>query len=166
VKFPPTAWSNRKFNTPSGRFEFYSAQAETLGLPALPIYVPSCLSSKEYPLRLLTPHHHTTINSQAYAMEIENEHFVFHLSPEVAQRYALTTGESAQIWNDLGMLEGIVQVENGLPSESVIIYQEKVKSDVPLNSLLKAPETDMGRLALGAPGFALNETFVNLRKTK
>lgn len=164
AKFPQTAWESRQFKTSSGRFEFYSSTAGVSGHSAVPIYIPPRLPLPEFPLRLLTPHHHTTINSQAFALEIENEHYILHLSPEVAERYELKEGERVQIWNTLGRLEGIVQIENGLPSEAVIIYQERVKSDVPLNILMDTSETDMGHLALGAPGFALNETFVNLRK--
>ncbi|AFQ46227.1 molybdopterin-dependent oxidoreductase [Desulfosporosinus meridiei] len=164
ARFPATAWENRRFKTPSGRFEFGSARAEASGLPAFPVYRPPLSPPEEFPLRLLTPHHATTINSQVYSSETEKEDFIVHLSPEVAERYALQTGERVLVWNKLGRLEGIVQIENRLPREAVILYQEPVKSNLPLNSLMGTPNTDMGNLALGAPGFALNETFINLRK--
>lgn len=164
VNLPPTAWGTRQFQTPSGRFEFYSAHAEEAGHSALPVYQASLDPSVEFPLRLLTPHHLTTINSQAYDLDKENEYFIVHLSPGVAKRYDLKEGDGVYIGNTLGVLEGIVKIENGLPDEAVIIYLERVKSDFPLNTLLGTPQTDMGYLSYGAPGFALNETFVNLRK--
>lgn len=164
AQFPLTAWENRKFKTPSGRFEFYSESAERAGFPALPIYRPSLEPCAEFPLRLITPHHLSCINSQPYALDHLQEHFAVHLSPEVAKRYELKEGEKIRIGNRFGVLEGIVAIENGLPDEAVFIYQEQIKSDFSLNRLMGTPQTDMGHQTQGAPGFALNETFVNLRK--
>src|SRR5262245_36672655 len=36
LRLPAVAYADRKLDSPSGKFEFYSSQAERLGLPALP----------------------------------------------------------------------------------------------------------------------------------
>ncbi len=164
AKFPSTTWENRSFTTPSGHYEFFSSQAATAHLPPLPIFVPPLNPSLDAPLRLMTPHHHSTINSQVYAIEAHSTDFILHLAPEVAQRYDLVVGDRAQIWNKSGQLEVVIQPQSGISKDVVIIFQEHVKATSPLNCLIGTPLTDMGQLTLGGRGFALNETFVNLRK--
>lgn len=164
ARFPRTAWENRAFTTPSGRYEFFSRQAENAHLSPLPIFVPPLNPSLDAPLRLLTPHHHSTINSQVYALGAPNPDFVLHLAPELAQRYNLVVGDRAQIWNESGRLDVIIQPELGISNDLVLIFQEHVETNSALNCLIGTPLTDMGQLILGARGFALNETFVNLRK--
>ena len=164
AKFPRTAWKDRSFATPSGRYEFFSAQAMHAHLSPLPTFIPPRSPSIKTPLRLLTPHHNTTINSQAYSLEPHRTQYVLHLAPELAQNYDLILGDRAQIWNGLGMLDVIIEPEFGFSMDVVVIYQEHVEGNSALNCLIGTPLTDMGHLFLGARGFALNETFVNLRK--
>jgi anaerobic selenocysteine-containing dehydrogenase len=164
AKLPRTAWKNRTFATPSGRYEFFSSQATNAHLLPLPIFVPPLNPSIDAPLRLLTPHHHSTINSQIYDLGAHNTDFVLHLAPELAQRYDLVIGDRAQIWNESGLIEVVIQPELNISTEVVIIFQEQVKANSALNCLIGTPLTDMGHLFLRARGFALNETFVNLRK--
>jgi len=164
ANFPRSAWENRIFATPSGRYEFFSSQASNAHLSPLPIFVPPLNPPIDTPLRLLTPHHYSTINSQVYAQGANNFDYVLHLAPELAQRYDLVVGDRAQIWNESGLLKVIIQPLLGISTDVVIIFQEQVEANSPLNCLIGTPLTDMGYLILGAPGFALNETFVNLRK--
>ncbi|TGE33747.1 molybdopterin-dependent oxidoreductase [Desulfosporosinus sp. Sb-LF] len=164
AKFSRTAWENRTFATPTGRYEFFSTQAANAQLPPLPIFVPPLSPSINTPLRLLTPHHHSTINSQAYALDTRKTDFILYLAPELAQLYDLVAGDRAQIRNEFGQLNVIVHPEFGFSTDIVVIFQEQVDANFPLNRLLGTPSTDMGQITLGAPGFALNETFVNLRK--
>lgn len=163
AKFPRTAWENRNFSTPSGRYEFFSTQASNSHLPPLPVFIPPLTPSSNTPLRLLTPHHYSTINSQVYNLDAPITDFILHLAPELAQRYDLAAGDRARIWNELGQLDVVIQLGFGISTDIVIIFQQSVRS-APLNRLLGTPLTDMGHLSLGAAGFALNETFVNLRK--
>ena len=165
VNFPTTAWRERKFKTPSGKYEFLSESARKQGLPALPEYQASCAPPLETPLRLLTPHHASGINSQAYSPE-RSDVIKAHLSAQTASAYSLKQGDSAILWNRNGSLPVILAVDSGIPSGVIIIYQEN-------NSTLKSPHpnflnpgtlTDMGSYATGARGMALNETFVSLKK--
>lgn len=160
----PTAWNDRNFATPSGRFEFLSTSAAAAGFPALPSYVPAQRPSKDTPLRLLTPHHTSMINSQSY-LENVTDCYELQLNPKLAQNYELKEGDMAEIFNESGSLEARVNFDPMIPSDVVIIYQGAIQQNKPrLNVLFKSNTTDMGAVTTGAPGFALNETFVNLRR--
>lgn len=164
AKFPRTVWENRTFSTPSGRYEFLSTQAANAQLPSLPVFLPPLNPSLNTPLRLLTPHHHSSINSQVYVSDAHTSEVILNLAPELARRYGLIAGDRARIWNELGLIDVVIQPEDGISMDVVIIFQRKIEGSSPLNSLIGTPLTDMGHLTLGAPGFALNETFVNLQK--
>lgn len=162
--FPVTAWKDRKFDTPSGKYEFYSESAENQGYPALPIYQPALTPTPEAPLRLLTPHHYSGINSQSYTLDAGSE-IIAHLSAQTAQDYDLKEGEKAILWNSIGSLSVTVAIESGIPPGLVIIYQENrsLKSQH-TNLLVSGNLTDMGPFVTGSRGMALNETFINIRK--
>ncbi|KLU59302.1 dimethyl sulfoxide reductase DmsA precursor [Peptococcaceae bacterium CEB3] len=164
ARLPAVAWSERKFATPSGRFEFFSDRAAAAGLPALPVYIPALNPPGEAPLRLLTPHHASSINSQSYLDEAK-DYYELHVNPKVLQEYEFRENEEAEIYNDSGRLPVKLRVDPTIPEGLAIIYPQDSGSGHPgLNVLLKSRGTDMGKLATGAPGLALNETFVNLRK--
>ena len=50
LKVPAIAYADRKFDSPSGKVEFYSSQAERLGLPTLPVHKMD--KATPYPLAL------------------------------------------------------------------------------------------------------------------
>ena len=162
---PTAAWGDRKFATPSGRFEFLSAAAAAAGFPALPSYVPARQPSLDAPLRLLTPHHTSMINSQSYLADTAPDCYELRLNPELARTYKLQDGDMAEIFNESGCRRVRVHFEPTIPTGVVIIYQGAIEQkESGLNVLLKSNTTDMGAVSTGAPGLALNETFVNLRK--
>lgn len=191
ANFPATAWQGRKFRTPSGKYEFYSEKAKAHGHPALPSYQPPRKPSPDTPLRLLTPHHASGLNSQVYRFNTESSNvnsyvssrgndsdkyldhhddsasvFKARLNPKTAEVYKLEKGDQAVLWNSEGSLSVVIDINHGMVLGVVMIYQE--------NSLdLKAPHlnllnlgalTDMGSYATGAYGLALNDTFVGIRK--
>lgn len=159
----PTAWVERKFATPSGRFEFFSTSAAAVGFPALPSYIPAQIP-RDAPLRLLTPHHSAMINSQSY-QDIAPDCYKLQLNPELARDYGLKKGDLAELFNESGSLQVRLLLDPMIPTDVVIIYQGTLKEKAPcLNVLLKSNLTDMGSETTGAPGFAINETFVNLRR--
>ncbi|MDQ7094058.1 molybdopterin-dependent oxidoreductase [Desulfosporosinus sp. PR] len=162
----PTAWSGRKFATPSGRFEFFSATAAAAGFPALPSYLPAQQPPGDAPLRLLTPHHTSMINSQSYLESDQTSNcYKVQLNPQLAQDYKLKEGDLAELFNESGILQVRVLLDPTLPRDVVIIYRGATQQQsLDLNVLFRSTTTDMGTVSTGAPGFALNETFVNLRK--
>lgn len=165
VKFSATAWKEREFRTPSGKYEFYSETARAQGLPALPIYKPPCTPPLETPLRLLTPHHSSGINSQLYSPE-GGSVVKAHISTQTASAYTIKNEDRAILWNRSGSLPVTLEIDSGIPPGLVIVYQKNssaLKSPHP-NLLNPGTLTDMGAYATGARGMALNETFVSLKK--
>lgn len=164
--FPRLSWGDHRFSTPSGKFEFFSERALEEGLPALPVYKPALEPPDDTPLRLITPHHQSGINSQVTG-EPQKDDYELHLAPELAAKYGLSDGDRAELYNEQGSLNVNVQIEESLENNLLVIYQTQTGASVPpLNKLLTSHLTDMGRSATGAPGLALNETFVNLRKLR
>ncbi|MEL1135898.1 molybdopterin-dependent oxidoreductase [Desulfitobacterium sp. THU1] len=172
VSFPATAWQERKFRTPSGKYEFYSEKAREQGLPALPVCRLPRKPHLEAPLRLLTPHHGSGLNSQSYRLDTEGSTaenkppLLARLNPGTAGMYALKSGDRAVLWNHGGTLPVTIEIEQGIAAGVVIIYQENlsdIKAPHP-NLLNLGALTDMGNYATGAYGLALNDTFVGIRK--
>lgn len=176
--FPSTSWQKRKFQTPSGKYEFYSIKAQNYGHDPLPIYKPSCSPPEDTPLRLLTPHHLTGLNSQIYPSDEHvyplftyeskaNDH-VAHIHPQTAEVFGVKNREQVILWNKGGSLTAVIQWDESVALQTVIIYQENRASlKVPhINILNSGSLTDMGICSTGAYGLALNETFVGMRKTE
>ena len=162
---PQTVWSDHHFATPSGKYEFYSQKAEKSGFSPLPVFTPPLLPPPHTPLRLLTPHHSSTLNSQSYS-GTDADDYIVHLSAASASRYDLTPGSKAIVYNDLGQIEAVVSVNPSLPNDTLVIYQESLPLHKPrINDLLSARLTDMGRCYTGAAGLAFNETFVNIKRS-
>jgi Anaerobic dehydrogenases, typically selenocysteine-containing len=106
------------------------------------------------------------INSQSYLADTIPDHYKLRLNPELAQVYKLKEGDMAEIFNESGSQQVRVCLDPMISTEVVIVYKEAIEQKNPaLNVLLKSNTTDMGSVTTGAPGLALNETFVNLRRT-
>lgn len=165
ANLPPASWAQRQFATPSGRFEFRSEKAVQAGFPALPSYSPPLSPPPEAPLRLLTPHHSSALNSQSYPPDTLPNGYTLYVNPELAESYGLNEGAPAEIANDLGAVPVRLAFDLSIPRDVVIVYQHPAElKDSCLNVLLRTHTTDMGTIATGAPGLALNETFVCLRR--
>ena len=60
----PVPWQDGIFDTPSGKYEFFSKKALEDGLPPLPEYLPRCEPKSKYPLQLLTTRRLKQLHSQ------------------------------------------------------------------------------------------------------
>ncbi len=112
------------FPTPSGKVEFYSERAESLGLPALPVYAPLPASGR-YPLsfrqgRTLTHFHGFYDHGQALPtlsrLDPEPELWV---SPADAAARGLENGAPIRIFNDRGEFEARAHVTDRVPPGTV-----------------------------------------------
>ncbi len=118
------AHPNLEFHTPSRKVEFYSERAQSLGLPALPVYVPLPASDR-YPLsfrqgRTLTQFHGFYDHGQALPTLARLDP-----SPElwIAQADAtargLEDGAPIRIFNDRGEFEARAHVTDRIPAGTV-----------------------------------------------
>jgi len=120
------AHPTRKFATPSGRIEFYSARAEDTGLPPLPVHVakPPAKrgSAADYPLslcqgRTLTQFHAFYDHGQALPTLAERDPGAeLWISPGDAQARNLADGDPVQVYNQRGAFEAKALLTNQIPA--------------------------------------------------
>src|SRR5438132_3515068 len=118
------AHPDRAFPTPSGKVEFYSERAKSLGLPALPVYVP-LPGSDRYPLsfrqgRTLTQFHGFYDHGQALPTlaRSDPEPKLWVSSADAAAR-GLEDNAPIRIFNDRGEFRARAHVTDRIPSGTV-----------------------------------------------
>jgi anaerobic selenocysteine-containing dehydrogenase len=106
LKAPGIAYGDRKFDSPSGKIEFYSSQAQKLGLPPLPVHRVDRDSS--YPLTLSfgrTLTHFHSFYDEGKALSSLAKHNTapqLWMSPADADARQLADGDAIKIYNDRG----------------------------------------------------------------
>ena len=106
------AFSDFKFNTPTGKMEFYSKQIkDRWGQNPLPFYnepTENKYSSPElyakYPLTLITTHALNKMNSQFSSREISQEEPFIWINPDDAENRGINDGEKVKVYNERGSL--------------------------------------------------------------
>jgi anaerobic selenocysteine-containing dehydrogenase len=112
------------FPTPSHKVEFYSERAESLGLPALPVYAPLPASTR-YPLsfrqgRTLTQFHGFYDHGQALpTLARLDPRPELWLSPADAAARGLEDGAAIRIFNDRGEFQAHAHVTDRIPRGTV-----------------------------------------------
>lgn len=163
---PDVAWEDRQFATPTGKYQFYSAEAKHNGFPAMPIFVDGRSPTDEHPFWLITPHNPYTLNSQFHFLNLsdENEAFVA-IHPKKAKELSIFDGEVVKVFNKQASIEIKAVYSIKVPKDILMIYQGWYPdSDVNVNELVPVLETDMGAKVSGANGIAFYDTFVNIGK--
>ena len=122
AKIPEVPYANGVFDSPSGKFEFYSTVAAKMQLPPLPTYEPPLESiadtpeiARDFPLQLISArrntHFHSFHNSHQ-AIEtlrsLEPEPLL-HMHPIDADKRQLDDGEHAIMFNNRG--QGRIRIE-------------------------------------------------------
>jgi len=109
----------RKWNTPSGKIEFYSQRAVRRGLSPFPKYE---RYSGNYPLRLLSPTYRMTITSQYH-----NTHGMIdpslYMNPEDAKKRGIKDGDKVRVFNELGEIVTTVKLTEDVPQGVVLLYK-------------------------------------------
>jgi anaerobic selenocysteine-containing dehydrogenase len=117
------AYPHRQFHTPSGKVEFFSARAHSLGLPPLPVYEES--PSSVYPLtlsqgRTLTHFHSFYDHGQALPTlaQLDPEPSLW-ISPEDATRRGVHDGAAVRLYNERGTLQARAHVTEQIPAGTI-----------------------------------------------
>ena len=117
------AYPDLHFPTPSGKVEFFSARAQRLGLPPLPVY--TAPSQPAYPLilcqgRTLTHFHSFYDHGQALPTlaELDPEPHLW-ISPDDATLRGLQDGAAIRIYNERGTLKARARITDHIPSGTV-----------------------------------------------
>lgn len=145
------AWENMKFDTPSGKIELYSSDAQSIWkVSPLPEYVQIDTDSngKNFPLTFITPNTGSRIHSQFGNLKIIKETLpspAVRISPADADLRGINSGQKIRIFNQHGEVFSIAEVSNRVPPGSVVLpngiwFNEGGGG----NSLISGMETDMG----------------------
>lgn len=157
------AYSDYKFQTPSGKIELKSSRATELwGASELPGYVPVDTGSGDFPLTLLTPNAANRIHSQFGNLKIIRETTppaATLISTHDAEMRKIETGDKIRIFNRNGDITSVASVSERLPAGIVVLPNGIWTSEGGGgNNLVEGRETDMGY------GAAFHDARVQIEK--
>ncbi len=161
--FEEIAFSDLKFNTPSGKIEIFSQQAEHFwNVSPLPTYenLQELPENSKYSLYLLTPNTKNRIHSQFNNLEsikiLSNEATIYINSQDALQRN-IKNNDKVLVFNDRGEIKLTAKINFSLKKGCVAITNGWQGSENP-NFLSCGRETDMGF------GTAFHDNLVEVKK--
>ncbi len=147
---PMLMYDNQRFDTPSGRIEIASSQAEALGLPRTPRPWADAPSGPGR-LRLLSPAAKWHLNdSYANDRHIRERAGAagLHLHPEDAVRLGLAEGDIALVSNASGQIRLMVRIDDAVQPGTALSYKGRwprlEASGTNVNFVHTARTADMG----------------------
>jgi anaerobic selenocysteine-containing dehydrogenase len=117
------AYADHAFDTPSGKVEFFSERAASLGLPALPVHEDPPRS--DYPLvfrqgRTLTAFHGFYDHGRALpSLASADPEPELWIAPADAAARGIEDGAAIRIWNDRGAFDARARVTRRIPAGTV-----------------------------------------------
>ncbi|MBA7789970.1 molybdopterin-dependent oxidoreductase [Citrobacter freundii] len=152
------AWYDRKFKTPSGKFEFRSELCEKNGHTALPEYKPEAKST--LPFHLFTPHVQFGIHSQFINLDwmqvFYPEPFVY-MHPISAEKRGIAENDLVKVFNTVGEVELRAKVTANVPEDFLVMYEAWFpKRKYNVQNVVADTPADMGLMKTGAPGAAIH----------
>ncbi|WP_412759025.1 molybdopterin-dependent oxidoreductase [Neobacillus cucumis] len=161
-------WSDHKFQTPTGKFEFTSLLGQIKGLNgSLTLAVPDESKwnnpslFKEYPYQLLTIHPLRSNHSQNYHLLGEHLKLKIEIAPNIAEEHGLSNGDYVRVWNDRGEVKGHISILVKAHPNTINIDEGIWKRfGGSVNQLTPSGESDNGL------GSTLYDCLVNLEKIK
>lgn len=158
------AWYDRKFKTPSGKFEFRSELCEKNGHTALPEYKPEAKST--LPFHLFTPHVQFGIHSQFITLDwmqvFYPEPFVY-MHPISAEKRGIAENDLVKVFNTVGEVELRAKVTANVPEDFLVMYEAWFpKRKYNVQNVVADTPADMGLMKTGAPGAAIHSQFADI----
>lgn len=158
------AWYDRKFKTPSGKFEFRSELCEKNGHTALPEYKPEAKST--LPFHLFTPHVQFGIHSQFINLDwmqvFYPEPFVY-MHPISAEKRGIAENDLVKVFNTVGEVELRAKVTANVPEDFLVMYEAWFpKRKYNVQNVVADTPADMGLMKTGAPGAAIPSQFADI----
>jgi anaerobic selenocysteine-containing dehydrogenase len=110
-------WQDRKFKTPTGKFEFTSRSGQhkgedgrlRLAVPEESMWENPQLAEK-YPYSLLTIHPMRSNHSQNYHLLGANLQLKVEVAKNIADSMGLQKGDYVRVWNDRGEVKGYISI--------------------------------------------------------
>ncbi|HDS9864544.1 TPA: molybdopterin-dependent oxidoreductase [Citrobacter freundii] len=158
------AWYDRKFKTPSGKFEFRSELCEKNGHTALPEYKPEAKSTLLF--HLFTPHVQFGIHSQFINLDwmqvFYPEPFVY-MHPISAEKRGIAENDLVKVFNTVGEVELRAKVTANVPEDFLVMYEAWFpKRKYNVQNVVADTPADMGLMKTGAPGAAIHSQFADI----
>jgi anaerobic selenocysteine-containing dehydrogenase len=165
AKIPSSAsWFDRKFKTPSGKYEFKSELCAEAGFTALPEYVGG--REPTAPFRLLTPHVQVGLHSQFINLDwmqtFYPEPFVY-IHPDAAKAKGIADLQKVKVSNSIGEVVLRAKLTSTVPKDCLVMYEAWFANlNFNVQNLVDDCPADMGAMKTGAPGVAIHDQFVDV----
>jgi len=152
-------WSDRTFKTPSGKYEFTSANGKLmLSLPTETKWTNPALAEK-YPYTLLTIHPLRSNHSQHFHLFEPKPYVKVEIAESVAADKGLNNQDYVRVWNDRGEINGYISIlKNAHPGTINIDEGLSARFGGSVNELTSSRESDNGL------GSTLYDCLVNIEK--
>lgn len=149
-------WKDSQFATSDGKFHCLH----------LPDKLCQLFPSPDYPFQLLTPHAQDCINSQNHTLQEKlPEYPLVAINPATARELGLTENVPVILENEQGQLTVIIKFNPELAPDVLLSLQGSSRHGG-LNRLNPGLPTDLGQLTTAAPGVALYDVFVRIRRPR
>lgn len=159
-------WQDRKFATPTGKFEFTSLLGRqkgengrlTLAVPDESKWSNPVLAEK-YPYSLLTIHPMRSNHSQNYHLLGRDFKLKVEIASNIAVDLSLQNGDYVRVWNDRGEVKGYISIMKAAHPNTINIDEGIWKEfGGSVNNLTSSKQSDNGL------GSTLYDCLVNLEK--
>ncbi|WP_283672388.1 molybdopterin-dependent oxidoreductase [Clostridium perfringens] len=150
--YDDVAWENKKFKTPSGKFELASKRALKECGSLTPTYLSPRI--KENCFRLLTNHSKDSLSSQHY-IDVDEKAKVY-LNENMIRKFSLICGEKVKLKSRTGEITAICSLDNGVQDYVALMYVGWWKKHGNPNFLTESGISDMGGQ------ITYNETFIEI----
>ena len=161
-------FNDMKFNTPSGKIEFYSQRVkDNWGKEPLPIYHESFENRysspalyKKYPLNLISIHAKNKMNSQFSDMSIYREEPFIQINSEDAKKRRIAEEDKVKVFNNRGNIILKAKISSKIPEGIVLLNFGwwNIVHHVNVNMLTGEYESDIGN------GTAFHNCLVEVKK--
>jgi anaerobic selenocysteine-containing dehydrogenase len=160
------AWNERKFGTPSGKYEFSSDQAEEYGHTKLPEYKARRVPYDKF--RVLTPHTQFGLHSQFvnldYMEDFNKEPYIY-INPKAAKAKGIKEGDMVKVSNKVGSVTVKAKLSDIVAEDVLVMYEAWFKKgNYNVQNVVDDESSDMGTFKTGAPGVAIHDQFANIAK--
>ncbi|MBM9604165.1 molybdopterin-dependent oxidoreductase [Desulfopila inferna] len=160
------AWHEKKFATPSGKYEFSSDLAAEYGHTRLPEHKSRRKAYDAF--RVLTPHTQFGLHSQFvnidYMEDFNKEPFVY-MHPAAARARKISDGDMVKVFNKVGSVTVKAKLTNTVAEDVLLMYEAWFKkANFNVQNLVDDESSDMGTFKTGAPGVAIHDQFADIAK--
>ena len=147
-------WADKRFATPSRKFEIFSSAAEHAGHSPLPCFLAPSRREDGFSLRLLTCKTHRSMHSQAFVSE-DGEPPVY-VNLKTAQDQGITGLKKVRVSTRQGEITARLILDEAVGNDTAFMHQGWWHKSGAVNFLTSAVMSDMGEQA------AFYDTFCTL----